>query len=926
MFIKNKQNAYLCKRITTKNLLRMKKHLRVLLLAAMATVSVGAFATDGNPLSHQVTIGTAAADSGPLRAWINGTMPCPANTVHAEPFDLSVKGNKGFGRSDMSLCIDNKGNYIRAKAFMAFDGNANPIDGIKVYGVFMNTSYTCDSVSCLSRLALDNYVPTKPLRMGVEFYTNNNGQPGDLVYSEEMDVYGEKSKGTAGDESHGEEVVPIYGFLLKTKEYVRMENGFVCVYAADTDEKQSYAFCLAHDANVTHSGILRMYTPGSPVTTDYAGCFNYCMTGDASQTLAKKGLKFTRILAPETTERGKYAKVQVELSNYGSSNISDATLRLTQDDKIIAQETIGETIYAGTVYKYTFRTRPDCSEVGTHRFTIENVTPGDDHYAERTISFNTTNNLGSCTSRSTYTAQYKYIKSVDLGDIHNESDWGQYSDYRNLKTDIKPGQTLTLNVEKLANKGDFLKVWVDWNGNGVFDDAGEFMGYVPRSTLSIKIPDNAYATAGEKTMRIIVSDKDVSPCETYTFGETEDYTLNVVRPDNTPAMTLDRMEIDVTSDNAAQKHELLVSNEGNADLNVDYTIDYRLPLSPDVSPIYKSPKAMGAEPPVVRYAKAEAKYAESAWKAEDNKALSLSYANDYTAYTGSDNIYVNYAHYYPGNALKSIAGMKISSIDIYVATPARKSFVAVWKGAGTQFMSGANVMKQQFEAVADSWNHIELDSPVTIGEEDLFIGCALEGCKNIDYLVGIDGGPTAVGFGDLICVENNNYWFSLADLGYEGNVLIRANVTGQRTPAVSWLSIDKDKATLAAGEQQKLSVSTNAAKLGGDVYDAVIRMKTNDPLASSVKVPVYLDLSTPTSIKLLEGDAPSDFYVSADRRIVLNTSSHVAYIALYTIDGRQVAIDFDTNAVSAAALPNGMYVAKAVMDDETVKTATIAVR
>ena len=103
-------------------------------------------------------------------------------------------------------------------------------------------------------------------------------------------------------------------------------------------------------------------------------------------------------------------------------------------------------------------------------------------------------------------------------------------------------------------------------------------------------------------------------------------------------------------------------------------------------------------------------------------------------------------------------------------------------------------------------------------------------------------------------------------------------------------------------------------------------MKTNDPLASSVKVPVYLDLSTPTSVKLLEGDAPSDFYVSADRRIVLNTSSHVAYIALYTIDGRLVAIDFDTNAVSAAALPNGMYVAKAVMDDETVKTATIAVR
>ena len=92
---------------------------------------------------------------------------------------------------------------------------------------------------------------------------------------------------------------------------------------------------------------------------------------------------------------------------------------------------------------------------------------------------------------------------------------------------------------------------------------------------------------------------------------------------------------------------------------------------------------------------------------------------------------------------------------------------------------------------------------------------------------------------------------------------------------------------------------------------------------------VGIDASRQTKVNLPSRIRMTTLYAiaqSVDGGIVLNTSSHVAYIALYTIDGRQVGIDFDTNAVSAAALPNGMYVAKAVMDDETVKTATIAVR
>lgn len=906
----------------------MKKTLHAILLATVFALPTGAFANDDNPVSHQMNIGIAAPSGGPRYAsWVDGSMPCPSNTIHAEAIDISVKGNKGIAKSDMSLTSYN-GRYMRCQAFMYFNGNSNPIEGIVVHGAFMNSSYTCDSVSCLGRLALENYVPTKPLRMGVAFYENKNGSPGKEIYKEEIDVYGEKSNGTLGEADHGEEVVPAYKFTLNFKEPVRLENGFVSVYAADTGEKYNTAFVLVHDANVSESGLLRAYFEDSSDPLEYSGCFNYCMLGDASKPLASKGLKFLRVLSPSATEHGKYAKVQVEISNYGSSNVNDATLQLYEDDNLLAEEKIDETIYSGTTYKYTFKKRIDCSAEGTHDFSIENATPGDDLYAARAITFSTTNNGGDCDSRSTYTAQYKYITSVDIGSIHKESSWSQYSDYRNMKTDIKPGETLTLNVEKMANNGDYLKVWVDWNGNGTFDDTGELMGYITRSTLDIKIPDNAQATAGEKTMRIVVSDKDVSPCEIYTFGETEDYTLNVVRPDNSPAIVTDTKEYDLDETvYTNNKRTLEISNEGDAELNANYSVAYQLPFSPDVTPIYKAPAIGRSEAPTISYAQAQSATAQRKPAETSGDPLVLTYSDDYSGYTGSDNVYVNYAHFYPGSTLKSIEGMKISSIDVYISSAARKSFVAVWKGAGVQYMSGEAVTKQQFTPVENSWNHIELENPVTLGDEDLFIGCALEGCKNITDLVGIDRGPAVIGYGDLICIENNNYWWSLADLGYDANVLIRANVTGQRTPAVSWLTIDKTSDNVAAGEKSQLNLTIDADKLGGTVYDAVIKIASNDQLAPSIKIPVYLDLNnTPSGIKVLKGDTKSKFHVTADRRIVLDTDSHVAYIALYTVDGQQVDMRFDTNAVSASNLKPGVYVAKAVLDDETVETASVRIK
>ena len=149
--------------------------------------------------------------------------------------------------------------------------------------------------------------------------------------------------------------------------------------------------------------------------------------------------------------------------------------------------------------------------------------------------------------------------------------------------------------------------------------------------------------------------------------------------------------------------------------------------------------------------------------------------------------------------------------------------------------------------------------------------------------------------------------------------------------AVNWLNIDKKNETIPAGGESKLTATINAANMNGsiydrNVYDGVIKVSSNDPLAPTAKIPVYLDLSDLVGISVLKGDTKSAFNVTRDRRITINTDRHVAYIALFTMDGRQLAMNFDTNVVDASTLRSGIYVAKAVLDDDTVQTATIAIK
>ncbi len=128
----------------------------------------------------------------------------------------------------------------------------------------------------------------------------------------------------------------------------------------------------------------------------------------------------------------------------------------------------------------------------------------------------------------------EYISGVTIGTINNTSACSAsgYANYSTISTTILPGTAYPFSIVN-GNRYTYDRcgVWVDWNADGDFDDAGESIAVSGNPgggpyTGSISVPDGT--TAGEKRMRIrIVYNTTPIACGYSSYGETEDYTLNV---------------------------------------------------------------------------------------------------------------------------------------------------------------------------------------------------------------------------------------------------------------------------------------------------------------------------------------------------------------------------------------------------------------
>ena len=140
-----------------------------------------------------------------------------------------------------------------------------------------------------------------------------------------------------------------------------------------------------------------------------------------------------------------------------------------------------------------------------------------------------------CTAGATNTS-YEKISNVTFADINkNSTATAGYEDFTATVGNVSQGTTYAFSASFTGTSfaADEVRVWIDFNNDKDFDDAGEAVLVTPKKTSpwtgSIVIP--ADAPLGVTRMRVRLNDtssgSNTTPCGTSNYGQVEDYSLSI---------------------------------------------------------------------------------------------------------------------------------------------------------------------------------------------------------------------------------------------------------------------------------------------------------------------------------------------------------------------------------------------------------------
>ncbi|HLP60548.1 MAG TPA: PKD domain-containing protein, partial [Candidatus Deferrimicrobium sp.] len=136
-----------------------------------------------------------------------------------------------------------------------------------------------------------------------------------------------------------------------------------------------------------------------------------------------------------------------------------------------------------------------------------------------------------CPSQGT-TYSMEWIARVQVGTLNNASGAAGYTDFTHLTCNLTGGTSAAVTLTpgfSSSTYSEYWKIWIDYNGDHDFLDTGEeeFSGYGTSA-----VSGNFTVNPGiDIVTRMRVSMKYASyptACETFSYGEVEDYTANIV--------------------------------------------------------------------------------------------------------------------------------------------------------------------------------------------------------------------------------------------------------------------------------------------------------------------------------------------------------------------------------------------------------------
>ena len=129
----------------------------------------------------------------------------------------------------------------------------------------------------------------------------------------------------------------------------------------------------------------------------------------------------------------------------------------------------------------------------------------------------------------------EYISRVQLGNIDNSSGGGNgYSDFTNLSTSLSKNVSSTISITPTwtgTQYNEAYSVWIDYNQDGDFNDAGEQVfthSATQNSPVSGSFTVPSSALEGATRMRVSMKYNGIpTACESFSYGEVEDYTVTI---------------------------------------------------------------------------------------------------------------------------------------------------------------------------------------------------------------------------------------------------------------------------------------------------------------------------------------------------------------------------------------------------------------
>jgi len=216
-----------------------------------------------------------------------------------------------------------------------------------------------------------------------------------------------------------------------------------------------------------------------------------------------------------------------------------------------------------TTYSFTVRAKDAAGNISTASNSVSVTT-----LAGTSVSY--------CSATATNTSDER-IGNVKFGTINNTSTGtAGYENFTAISTNVTRGSAYSVSITPVwtsTKYNEAYAVYIDYNKDGDFTDNGELVWTKTGSqtspvTGSVTIPTTA--ALGTTRMRVMMQYNTVpsSSCGSYTYGQVEDYTLNIVSSGRTDDLDTKDLLTDIKLYPNPARDILNISNTTNEEYKI----------------------------------------------------------------------------------------------------------------------------------------------------------------------------------------------------------------------------------------------------------------------------------------------------------------------------------------------------------------------